>query len=75
MAIDSEDKRRSAQYGTPGGTVRPIADGSIGTQDRPHCIWLYRGLSYSAPVITEGGNIFRRFFSDKFLAGFKKRFS
>ena len=43
MAIDSEDKRRSV-HGYTMTPIYPVADGTIGTQDRPHVAWIYRGL-------------------------------
>lgn len=48
MAIDTETKRRSAQADVA-GTIRPVADGTIGTADRAHCAWMYSGLTYAAP--------------------------
>lgn len=43
MAIDSEDKRRSALL----EGILPVADGSVDTQDRPHAVWIYRGITIS----------------------------
>jgi len=50
MAIDTQDKRRSVSVAYGWLTVMPVADGTIGTADRPHARWLYRGLTYSAVV-------------------------
>ncbi len=48
MAIDTENKRRSAQY------IFPIADGAISILDRRHAEWEYRGLPIGISV---GGSI------------------
>lgn len=66
MAIDTETKRRSAQYGTPGGQLRPVADGTVGTSDRAHCAWLYSGLTYSSPTVLVR-RVIRQLFGLKFL--------
>jgi len=42
MAIDTQNKRRSTV------AVLPVADGAIGTQDRPHVCWIYAGLVIGA---------------------------
>lgn len=43
MAIDTPNKRRSVHgYGI--GTIYPVADGTIGTEDRRHVAWLYAGI-------------------------------
>jgi hypothetical protein len=47
MAIDTEDKRRSVQAYTL-GLLRPVADASVDTQDRPTVGWFYSGITYSA---------------------------
>lgn len=47
MAIDTENKRRSAgslSY----FIVMPEPDGSVDTEDRPHASGIYSGLSYTA---------------------------
>ena len=62
MAIDTQDKRRSAQQSSA-GTPRPIADGSIGTADRAHAAWFYRGLTYTAPGAAGGAAAIRRFWT------------
>ena len=46
MAIDSEDKRRSALL----EGILPVADGSVGTADRPHVVWIYRGIAFGLVV-------------------------
>ena len=59
MAIDTESKRRSAQM-QASGTIRPVADGTIGAPDRAQCAWLYSGLTYSAPPApSDAGNFVR----------------
>ncbi len=43
MAIDNENKRRSAgQF--PIIPIYPVADGAIAGRDRAHAAWLYRAL-------------------------------
>ena len=45
MAIDTENKRRSAvQNALPFLAVLPVADGSLNQADRQHVSWLYRGI-------------------------------
>ena len=60
MAIDSQDKRRSAQGYGLFAYVYPVADGAVGTSDRPHVAGLYRGLSYSAPTVSATPAVIRR---------------
>lgn len=67
MAIDTETRRRSAQYGDPSGQTRPVPDGTVGTSDRAHCAWLYSGLTYSSPTVEDGPLPARRLFG--FLMG------
>lgn len=43
IAIDSEDKRRSA-LGLPWSINLPIADGTISGADKQHAAWQYRGI-------------------------------
>lgn len=58
MAIDTENKRRSVQAYTF-GLMRPRADATIGTTDRPVVVGLFAsaasflatGLSFSAQII------------------------
>jgi hypothetical protein len=45
MAIDTEDKRRSALSVMPGIRILPIADGSITQPDWQHVGKLYRGIA------------------------------
>ena len=47
MAIDTQNKRRSVQAYLF-GLVRPVADGTVGTADRPTVAWFYAGLAYAA---------------------------
>ena len=47
--LDTENKRRSA-INIPVLTLPPIADGVIGTQDRPQAGYQYCGIIYGAPV-------------------------
>ena len=47
MAIDTEDKRRSVLL----EGILPLADGSIGTQDRPHAVWIYRGITIATAAV------------------------
>lgn len=58
MAIDTQDKRRSA-----GShlclTVYPTPAGSVADADRQHCAWLYRGIA--ATVTTYVSTTARRF--------------
>jgi hypothetical protein len=49
MAIDSEDKRRSVTGVIGNFTIKPIADGTVGTADRAHAACFYSGLTYAAP--------------------------
>ena len=44
MAIDTQNKRRSV-HGYTHTPIYPVADGTVGAQDRPHVAWLYAGLS------------------------------
>lgn len=46
MAIDTEDKRRSALN----EGILPVADGSVDQQDRPHSVWIYRGINITGAV-------------------------
>jgi len=52
MAIDTHDKRRSVS-GYTSNPIYPVADGTIGLQDRPHIAWLYRGITIASvsPVV------------------------
>lgn len=43
MAIDTENKRRSAQSYGGGGGVGPRPDGALDEFDRRHVAWVYRG--------------------------------
>ncbi len=51
MAIDTEDKRRSAQSFPWGLSIRPVADGTVGTTDRAHETGFYSGIAYAAAPI------------------------
>ena len=46
MAIDSENKRRSAQL----IHIYPIADGTIAAADRAQAAGFYAGLTYAAVI-------------------------
>jgi hypothetical protein len=50
MAIDTENKRRSAMPLYSMLTVPPIPDGAIDSSDRAHARWLYAGINYSGVV-------------------------
>ena len=50
MAIDTEDKRRSAVSTTPGLRILPVADGSITQPDWQHTAKVYRGITADNPV-------------------------
>ena len=56
MAIDTEDKRRSAYISLGLYNIQPVADGSQGSADRAHNRWFYRGIAITAVV----GRIRRR---------------
>ena len=64
MAIDTENKRRSVS-GYTGNPIYPVADGTIGTQDRPHVAWLYSGIVIGLAFSTYSNNIARVLFRDK----------
>lgn len=49
MAIDTQDKRRSTLGLLAGPRIHPLADGSIGVQDRVH-LWLYSGIAISQAI-------------------------
>lgn len=48
MAIDTENKRRSAL----GRSILPRPDGTIDQADRQHKVWKYAGILAGAPVTT-----------------------
>ena len=50
MAIDSEDKRRSAGFWLL--CIPPIADGTIAAPDTQHVGWEYRGITLDVGSIT-----------------------
>lgn len=52
MAIDTEDKRRSA-CGSPMAALIPfpVPDNSVDVVDRPHAAWVYRGISFQPPPV------------------------
>ena len=52
MAIDTQNKRRSV-HGYTHTPIYPVADGTVGTQDRPHVAWLYAGITISAGFVGE----------------------
>ena len=53
MAIDSEAKRRSAMASGVMGLIElPLADGTVGSTDRPHVCGLYAGITISALAAT-----------------------
>jgi len=47
MAIDTEDKRRSALSWGLINIHYPVPEGSMVTADRPHVIGIYRGITIS----------------------------
>ena len=49
MAVDSRDKRASALT-IPPFVVAPLADGTIGAQDREQATWIYSGIAPASPV-------------------------
>lgn len=49
MAIDTQNKRRSAQFQAT-GSLRPVADGAITSPDRATAAWFYAGLNYAGAV-------------------------
>lgn len=52
--IDTEAKRRSVlAAGLAALVVLPLADGTVGTQDRPHVVGIYSGLVIDAPATAE----------------------
>ncbi len=51
MAIDTEDKRRSAYISLGLYNIQPVADGSQGSADRTHNRWFYRGIATAAPPL------------------------
>lgn len=51
--IDTQNKRRSVQAYTL-GLVRPVADATVGTADRPSLAWFYSGINYSGEVAPAG---------------------
>ena len=52
MALDTREKRASAQSMLGVILLLPVPDGAVGTQDRPQATWIYAGITYSAPGIT-----------------------
>lgn len=48
MAIDTENKRRSALLRI--ATPLPVPDSVIGILDRPHVLSIYAGISIALPV-------------------------
>lgn len=50
MAIDTEDKRRSAISGRPFGIFYPVPDGSIAGEDKWHSLGFYSGIAISGVV-------------------------
>lgn len=52
MAIDTEDKRRSA-VNMPLFTVMPTADGTIDAEDREQATGYYSGITPAAPEVIE----------------------
>lgn len=58
MAIDTEDKRRSAAphlWGIPGMGTAPVPNTDIDAGDREHFAGFYRGISAAGPVVGAGG--------------------
>ena len=53
--LDSEDKRRSATPMVGMFTVAPVADGTIGAQDRIHAAFWYSGIAVGVGVEEEKG--------------------
>ena len=53
MAVDSENKRRSA-ISMPFLAVAPVADGTIDAQDREQATWIYSGITLAAPAVAIG---------------------
>ena len=53
MAIDTQTKRRSAYYGMGVWNVMPVADGTIGTQDRVHARWIYSGIAIAGAGVSK----------------------
>ena len=64
MAIDTANKRRSV-HGYTHTPIYPVADGAIGTQDRPHVAWIYSGISIGAAFSTYIRNKALVLFRDK----------
>jgi len=65
MAIDTEDKRRSAMariYGVIGAGIAPVPDGTIDASDRAHITGFYRGITYASPAFNRGFllNVYRQ---------------
>ena len=59
MAIDTEAKRRSAiATGVLGLLMLPLADGAVGTTDRPHVCGIYAGITIDAPAVSTGFTLF-----------------
>jgi hypothetical protein len=48
--INTANKRRSVAHIAKATTALPVADGTIGTQDRPHTGRLYAGITIAAPA-------------------------
>ena len=52
MAINSHTRRRSAAAtGVPFLRRYPVADGTVGTSDRPHVAGIYAGITISVLAI------------------------
>lgn len=61
MAIDTENKRRSALgLASDMFTIYPVPDGSVDTEDRPHAAGFYSGITYSSEVAVtfKGGPLY-----------------
>lgn len=61
MALDTQNKRRSAWVGCGRTSIAPVPDGTIDAQDRAQARWVYAGFLYElvAPepeVIIVGGD-------------------
>jgi len=54
MAIDTQNKRRSVTSMIGISTVLPLADGTVGTQDRVHVAFYYSGIAIDALTLATG---------------------
>lgn len=55
MAIDTEDKRRSAGC-HPALSVLPVPNSDIDQGDRQQVAWMYRGIAAGVPSVATPGN-------------------